>query len=73
MWRDVDAGWIMTVELTTATFVWGGVGWLLDRWLGTEPWVMVGGFALGFAVGTYLLFLRATRQGEAEDAKRARL
>lgn len=73
MWRDFDAGWIMTVELLTATFVWGGIGWLVDRWLDTEPWAMVGGFLLGSALGMYVLFLRATRIGQQEDAKRAEL
>ena len=30
-----------------------GVGYLLDRWLGTSPWLMVGGILLGSAVGLY--------------------
>lgn len=73
LWRDLDAGWIMTVELLTATFVWGGIGWLIDRWLETAPWVMVAGFTLGFGLGMYLLFLRAAAQGRAADAERERL
>ena len=31
----------------------GGIGWLMDRWLGTEPWLLVGGIALGSAVGLF--------------------
>ena len=30
-----------------------GVGWLLDRWLGTKPWLMVVGLVLGATVGFY--------------------
>ena len=30
-----------------------GVGWLLDRWLGTKPWLMVVGRVLGATVGFY--------------------
>jgi ATP synthase protein I len=30
-----------------------GVGWLCDRWLGTKPWLMVGGIVLGSVVGFY--------------------
>lgn len=30
-----------------------GVGWLLDRWLKTEPWLMVFGLVLGAFVGFY--------------------
>jgi len=35
------------------------VGWLLDRWLGTKPWLLVAGIVLGSAAGFYQ-FLRAT-------------
>jgi ATP synthase protein I len=30
-----------------------GVGWLCDRWLGTEPWLLVAGVVLGSIVGFY--------------------
>jgi ATP synthase protein I len=32
-----------------------GVGWLLDRWLGTRPWLLVAGLILGAAAGFYEL------------------
>ena len=35
------------------------IGWLLDRWLGTRPWLLVGGVILGAAAGFYE-FIRAT-------------
>lgn len=35
------------------------VGWLLDRWLGTRPWLLVTGLVLGAAAGFYE-FIRAT-------------
>ncbi|MBW3620658.1 MAG: AtpZ/AtpI family protein [Actinobacteria bacterium] len=73
LWRDADTGWTMTVELLTAVGVWGGIGWLLDRWLGTGPWILVAGLVLGAVLGTYVVFLRAERQGKAEEAKRSRL
>ena len=34
------------------------IGWLLDRWLGTGPWLLVGGVILGAAAGFYE-FIRA--------------
>jgi ATP synthase protein I len=34
-------------------------GWLLDRWLGTAPWLLVAGIVLGAAAGFYE-FIRAT-------------
>ncbi|HEX9422413.1 MAG TPA: AtpZ/AtpI family protein [Pyrinomonadaceae bacterium] len=36
-----------------------GVGWLLDRWLGTKPWLLVVGIVLGAAAGFYE-FIRLT-------------
>ncbi|HVF24040.1 MAG TPA: AtpZ/AtpI family protein [Pyrinomonadaceae bacterium] len=30
-----------------------GLGYLLDRWLETQPWLLVGGIVLGSAVGLY--------------------
>ena len=35
------------------------LGWLLDRWLGTRPWLLVVGLVLGAAAGFYEL-IRAT-------------
>ncbi len=29
------------------------VGWLLDRWLNTSPWLLVVGIVLGSAAGLY--------------------
>ncbi|MBA3571295.1 MAG: AtpZ/AtpI family protein [Pyrinomonadaceae bacterium] len=29
------------------------VGWVLDSWLGTSPWLLVGGIVLGSIVGFY--------------------
>jgi len=28
-------------------------GWLMDRWLGTRPWLLVAGIVLGAAAGFY--------------------
>ena len=37
------------------------IGWLLDHWLGTLPWLLITGAALGFASGLYML-IRAARK-----------
>jgi ATP synthase protein I len=36
-----------------------GVGWLVDRWLGTRPWLLVDGLILGAVAGFYE-FVRLT-------------
>lgn len=40
----------LTIFFSVLTFM--GLGWLLDRWLGTS-WLMVAGILLGAAVGFY--------------------
>jgi len=35
------------------------LGWLLDRWLGTKPWLLVVGVTLGSVAGFYE-FIRST-------------
>ena len=39
------------VELVAALMVGAGIGYLIDAWLGTKPWVMVAFFFLGAATG----------------------
>lgn len=62
-----DRGWDMSVEMIAAILLWGGVGWLVDRWLGTAPWAMVAGFLVGNAAGIYLVYVRA----KADEHRRA--
>lgn len=39
------------LELVAATVIGAGLGYALDRWLGTGPWLMVVGVVLGAAAG----------------------
>ena len=45
----------ISYSLIGSIIVLGAIGYGLDRWLGTEPWCLVGGLLLGFATGMYLL------------------
>jgi len=49
----------MVTELVAATLTWGVIGWLLDRWLGTGPWLLSIGFLVGWGTGFYLVYLRS--------------
>ena len=42
---------VLSFVLTTVTML--GLGWLLDRWLGTAPWLVVAGIVVGAGVGFY--------------------
>lgn len=41
----------ITLFALVATFC--GFGWLLDRWLGTDPWLLITGIVLGSAAGLF--------------------
>jgi ATP synthase protein I len=41
----------LSLFFTVATLL--GLGWVLDRWLGTSPWLLVAGIVVGSALGLY--------------------
>jgi ATP synthase protein I len=47
------------VEMVAALAVGGGIGWLLDRWLGTMPIFLLIFFLLGAAAGLLNVFRAA--------------
>lgn len=51
----------ISTELVVGVAAGGGIGWLLDRWLGTAPWLMILLFVAGFAAGL-LNVIRAARR-----------
>jgi ATP synthase protein I len=65
VWSGLDNASIMGVELMAGILIWAGVGHLLDRWLGTGPWLLGVGAIVGYAAGLYLVGLRA---GKMEGA-----
>jgi ATP synthase protein I len=52
------------LELVAATVLGAGLGYALDRWLGTGPWLLVVGVVLGAAAG----FLAVYRLVNASDS-----
>jgi len=41
----------LSSELVGGVILGAGLGWLLDRWLGTSPWGLIVFLLLGFAAG----------------------
>lgn len=62
----------VAVEMVAALGVGGVLGWLLDGWLGTRPWLMVVFLFLGVAAGILNAYRTASRLMAAaeEDARR---
>ena len=50
---NYQTGQLVLSQLVGAPLGGGIVGWLLDRWLGTKPWLMLVLLFLGFAVGVW--------------------
>ena len=53
------------VELVSALAVGLGIGWLLDHWLGTRPWLMLAFILLGGAAGILNVYRMARGFGYA--------
>ena len=45
----------VSYTLIGAIVLLGGIGYALDEWLDTSPWILFGGLVLGLIVGFYQL------------------
>jgi ATP synthase protein I len=51
--RKSGLAYAAAITLVASVVSFCGLGWLLDKWLGTEPWLLIGGIVLGSAAGLY--------------------
>jgi F0F1-type ATP synthase assembly protein I len=72
IWNELDQSSVMSVELIAAILTWGGIGWLVDRWLGTLPVFFGIGTIVGFAAGLYLVWYRSGKHQDYPDGARTR-
>lgn len=75
--RDMAAGaglgmaYRIAIEIVVAVVVCAGIGWAIDQWLNTTPWVMLVLLLLGFVAGLNNAVRTANRM-DAQAAARAR-
>lgn len=59
------AGWYrmagVGIEFVVAIALFAAIGYFADRWLGTEPWLLIAGMGLGFAIGMRAMIRMARR------------
>ncbi|MGH8872524.1 MAG: AtpZ/AtpI family protein [Acidimicrobiia bacterium] len=65
--RAVDEGWLHGGSFVSSILAGALLGYLADRWLGTDPWLVVAGILLGSYSG-FMSMWRWSR--EVEDAQR---
>jgi len=59
--RDfADAMWSVPSSLLAGMAIYGGLGWLLDRWLDTSAFFPIG-TVLGLVLGGYLVYRKFGR------------
>jgi ATP synthase protein I len=67
LWSGVTSAWATMSYLVSGVVVWGGVGYGLDRLLGTSPVLMIIGVLVGNFAGVYLIYLRWPMRWPEED------
>lgn len=68
--RPLGVAFRLSVEMVVGLVVGGVIGYFLDRWLGTSPWLLLVFFFLGAAAGIRNVMRAAeeiSRQAEAEE------
>src|ERR1700757_2435311 len=58
--QGLGLGLRIGIELVVAIGVATGLGWAIDRWLGTRPWGMIVLFFLGVAAGMLNVYRAVT-------------
>ena len=59
-----DTGaWDIVAYLLSGMLLWGGAGWLLDRWLGLRVFLPIG-LLFGTGLALYLVYVRYGRAPE---------
>ena len=56
-----NAFWTIFGYMLSGLLIWGGIGWGLDKWLGTG-YFLLGGLLLGMGSALYLIWLRFGRK-----------
>ena len=52
------AAWTVLAHLISGPALYGGLGWLADRWLGTAPVFLAVGIIGGMVLSLYLVWVR---------------
>ncbi len=65
--RPIGQALRLATEMASALFVGAVLGWFLDKWLGTRPWLLLLFLVLGMAAGMLNAYRTAMRMQDAGD------
>jgi len=72
-WNNLLRASLVGIHLVTATFVGLAIGYYLDKWLGTKPWLTMIFLLLGIAAGFKNMFqeVKKIQNSEAKKDKKS--
>ena len=62
--RELGRYSALGLELAISVLIGVAIGYYLDKWLGTGPWLMILWIGIGFAAGVRSLYRAALRSGK---------
>ena len=67
--ESIASASVVGLNLVSATFVGLLIGWWLDRWLGTKPWLLLVFLVLGIAAGfkNVVIEVKKIQKADAEE------
>jgi len=68
--RELGKYSALGLEMAVSVVIGLAIGFYLDRWLGTGPWMTVTWIAIGFAAGVRSLYRAALRAGQEPEEKK---
>jgi ATP synthase protein I len=69
LYRELGRYSALGLEMAISVIIGLAVGYYLDKWLGTGPWLTVVWLGIGFAAGVRSLYRAALRSGKDLDEK----
>ncbi|HEX7463599.1 MAG TPA: hypothetical protein VF382_01700 [Actinomycetota bacterium] len=60
-WSGMGTAWSVIATLLSGILVWGGVGYLVDRWVGFHWLFLPIGMVIGVSTSIYMVYVRYGR------------
>ncbi|GAB6038157.1 hypothetical protein JCM15519_27160 [Fundidesulfovibrio butyratiphilus] len=66
-WDAISRASLMGTNMVASTLVGLAIGYYLDKWLGTSPWMLIAWLLFGIVAGFRSMYLEAMRINRAHD------